>query len=286
MSRLTVGATVLFLALGALFCPRVSMHSGVDADRVIHEVLRAKESMVYAAGRSYSYTSGGTAREYGVVVKKTPGSKTVWNADGEVFEAGNGPVEWRRYELIRRNFSALVEGEDTVAGRQAWVVRLKPRMRGSAWKQLWVDKQHCAVLASRDWSGRDQVKRWMETEWVSYSTETRSSIAYAAKDSGELPGGTNLERLSGIYVPDGFELMGASGEEQGGGVRLLSFSNGLAALTVEIEDMACGSGSDDQVLVEPCDQGLVGWVERCDRRVVVVGDLPEEEIRKVVNSVR
>ena len=53
----------------------------------------------------------------------------------------------------------LVEGDDIIAGRQAWVLRLNPRQKPCPWLQLWVDKRTNEVLAFREWSGEDEMIR-------------------------------------------------------------------------------------------------------------------------------
>ena len=70
--------------------------------------------------------------------------------------------------LLRRNYTPLVEGEDAIAGRPAWVLRLKPHSKHMPWRQLWIDKKTYVALAQRDWSSRNEVKWPITTTDITY----------------------------------------------------------------------------------------------------------------------
>ena len=56
-----------------------------------------------------------------------------------------------------RTITPLVEGRDVIAGRPAWVLRLKPHIKRAPWVQIWVDRRSHAILAFRKWDGNDRL---------------------------------------------------------------------------------------------------------------------------------
>jgi hypothetical protein len=56
-----------------------------------------------------------------------------------------------------RTITPLVEGKDVIAGRPAWVLRLKPHIKRTPWVQIWVDRRSHVILAFRKWDGNDRL---------------------------------------------------------------------------------------------------------------------------------
>lgn len=56
-------------------------------------------------------------------------------------------------------FTLLIEGKDTMAGHNAWALRLKPHAKRLPWSQYWIDEKTKAVVAFREWDGHDNMVR-------------------------------------------------------------------------------------------------------------------------------
>lgn len=56
-----------------------------------------------------------------------------------------------------KRWTPLVEGEEKIAGRDTWIVRLKPYKKRTPWVQCWIDKENYAILASRVWDGHNHL---------------------------------------------------------------------------------------------------------------------------------
>ena len=56
-------------------------------------------------------------------------------------------------------FILSIEGKDTIAGREALVLRLKPEEKCLPWSQYWIDEKTKAVVAFRRWDGRNNLVR-------------------------------------------------------------------------------------------------------------------------------
>ena len=49
----------------------------------------------------------------------------------------------------------ILEGSDTLSGREAWPIRLKPPHRRYPWLEVWVDKKTSTILAYKEWGIRN-----------------------------------------------------------------------------------------------------------------------------------
>lgn len=61
--------------------------------------------------------------------------------------------------LLEENYSARVAGADDIAGRECWVVELRPRDPSNRWKRVWVDQETWVVLQSEDLEGSQPFRR-------------------------------------------------------------------------------------------------------------------------------
>ncbi|MHB9038123.1 MAG: sigma-E factor regulatory protein RseB domain-containing protein [Armatimonadota bacterium] len=151
MSRLRILFIALgVLALGLLIYPQPPR---VDGDRLFRRTLRAEQSLSYEAVQKH------TSVFYGKEIRSTIKVRH----DGRKRSVGDS-----LNALILRNHIPLVEGHDRIAGRDTWVLRLKPKAKHRPWKQLWVDKKTFVILASRDWTAGNTLKRSMKTISISF----------------------------------------------------------------------------------------------------------------------
>ena len=208
------------------------------------------------------------------------------------------PTSNPQISLIEKNYTPLVEGEDTVAGMPVWTLRLKPSRKHFPWKQLWIDKQTGAVLASRDWTGRNKIRSSVETTADSHNSAQLSGEKLdvvgpscrrtedphvALRTARRLLGRTVL--LPG-YVPECFELASVEVDNTGGDVHLV-YSDGLYALSVFVGPMADRAARSIRVnRAYDWGQGLAFLTHAQGRSALIVADLPVEEIEKIAGSVQ
>ncbi len=189
----------------------------------------------------------------------------------------------------------LVEGEDTIAGRKAWTLRLKPKRKRLPWKQLWIDKETFVVLASRDWSSANKIKRTMKTTWISYRVPRSPPILERPAYSMEQDADSQLKAAALLlagrtsptkYLPKGFKLVNVEVDYNDSCVRLV-YSDGLYALSVLVGDAADRAGERLRAgRAYDWGQGLMVFARANGRNVLIVGDLPVEEIKKIAGSVQ
>jgi len=77
--------------------------------------------------------------------------------------------------LLKKNYTPQIEGQDTISGRPAYMLRLKPDVKHRPWKQLWVDEKTYAILAIRDWTAQNRIKRSIIVRADLQSTPTRTN---------------------------------------------------------------------------------------------------------------
>ena len=210
----------------------------------------------------------------------------------------HAPIPGRRLSLIKRNYSTLVEGGDTIDGRPVWTLRLKPSRKDFPWKQVWVDKNTGAIRACRDWSSRNEIKRSTKTSGVS-----RSPAQVPAQKLNLIVhhcyGGESrrdaLRKARGLlgytfprprYVPACFELAVVEVDNTDGDLHLV-YSDGLYVLSVFIGPTADRAARSIQAnRAYDWGQGLAFLTSAHGRSALIVADLPVEEIEKIAGSVQ
>lgn len=58
-------------------------------------------------------------------------------------------------QALREGCTPILEGSDTLSGREAWPIRLKPPHRRYPWLEVWVDKRTSTILAWKEWGKRN-----------------------------------------------------------------------------------------------------------------------------------
>lgn len=263
-------AVVGLLAAGFLICPRPPRD--VDPDALLDAVLEAERTVGYRALRIYERTFlGGVERlEHW---ERGPGVAVRAEADGAIL------TRRQAIDLIRQNYSPLVEGRDTIAGREVWTLRLKPHVRCFPWKQLWVDKRTHVVLAQREWDRLNRLKASVKTLAIEFEdADSASPGIEESSPARAVPEPPWQPR----YLPAGFRLADVR-VGPGNDVRL-AYCDGLFTLTVLVQDRPQAENSHWRV--RDAGQALLctGIVD--GRSIVVVGDVPASEILKVAASVR
>lgn len=260
--RLLAVLATTAIVVSAPVCMATFGRPRVSPQVVLENVLTRADRTPYTATQIRTYTLYGTRIQREVsVTGGNAGASCSWEVS-----------------LIRRNFTPLVEGEDTIAGCPAWVLRLKPHRRHLPWTQLWVDKRRWIVLARRDWSAYDLLRASMKATSITFNgLSHRFRGASSASDPPTIPPSTPNPR----YLPPGYVPAGIDSREDGGETTL-RYSDGLHTISVVIGAPA------DVHSPRPSDsgQGLIVTCSRSGRRVAVIADLTAEEISKVCRSVR
>ncbi|MEN6357012.1 MAG: hypothetical protein ABFD83_08025 [Armatimonadota bacterium] len=235
------------LALGIIIYPYPPR---VNGNALLHKVLLAQRSVEYTAVQEHTSVMLGSNIRSTIHVKN---------------DCRTASTDAKLESQIFRNYIPLVEGQYRIAGRDAWVLRLKPKLKHMPWKQIWVDKTKFVVLASRDWTAYNVIKRSMKTISISFDSEPMRE--------------TNAERTNHIakcdiprpsYMLHGFVPTSA---DKG----TLVYSDGLYTITITTSDKsACRKNK-----ALDWGQGTI----YSTGRYTVVADLPADMIERIARSI-
>lgn len=189
-------------------------------------------------------------------------------------------------DLIRRNYTPLVEGMDTINGKKVWALRLKPYRKHTPWRQLWIDTTTYTVLAQRDWSSQNTVR------WTSRAVGVIELGKEICK-RGSLPEQLNkAARVLGWrvmmpeFVPNGFELFNVEVDNKEAGIQLV-YTDGLYAISVFEGREAEAAGRELRPgRVYDWGRGMVICGRAGGRRVLILADLPAADMEKIAGSLK
>lgn len=89
-----------------------------------------------------------------VVVPRSPGGVNPERVLAKALDADQPKVPSIRDEIRkaqRERCTPILEGSDTIDGRDAWAIRLKPPVRKYPWIEVWIDKHTSRVLGAKKW---------------------------------------------------------------------------------------------------------------------------------------
>lgn len=198
-------------------------------------------------------------------------------------------------QLGRGGLNVRQGGHATVAGRDCIAVEVGPRPGPR--RVFWIDPKTGAQLASEqfDASGaRQSASRFTEVTlnapldpraFDAPRTRPDVRIVAPASPDGQLPQ-AGFSPVPPTYLPPGFAFQSSNVERfQGRTVIALRYASGPAVLSL-FETPAPQSGPGALRVLRPRDGSTVVMGHRAGLRVVLVGSLSVEEMRKVANSIR
>ncbi len=216
------------------------------------------------------------------------------------------PKVWQRdLDLLEANYIIRTNGAQSIAGRAGVAVELNPRQMGRPRVKLVVDRETGVALAQEQFDGEGRL----------LSSTVLKSLDLAARPAAMLfdppvhpkecrPDCTPMSRDSMARVlgfafsmpsrlPAGFRedsyAVYQCDRHDGCSLRaaMATFTDGLDQLTVfetRPPHVGCGESRDEQLFAR-FGAGAVAHIRRGQLRVVVVGGLPESELRQVAESV-
>lgn len=291
--RLT-GILIAFavVSLGILLCPNPPQKDHINPHFLLNKTLASECKIKYKAktqhtalynGKTIRFTAISDMRDSGLGIIIHP------KTSGNRLDTKNRETAAILNTLIKRNYKPLVEGEDTIAGRITWTLRLKPKHKNYPWKQLWIDKKTYHVLASRDWSCRNNMKRSMKTLSIAYKDvlPPYMSPRHQRNPKKHL---TADKRFKGNhypkYTPAGFTIWDIGLQNEFGDTHL-SFTDGLNTISIIVGSHIFDDKKwNTQVKkgLQDCSQALVLCKNSHDKRIIVIADLPKRELEKIANS--
>jgi hypothetical protein len=239
-------------ALGLLFAPRMPSARRVNPDQLLSIVLNGYRPMVRHIRR-----------------------------DGRVVAEFSAKPSSR---LVLKNYTPLVEGEETIAGRDAWLLRLKPKVKYRPWRQLWIDKKSYSILAIRDWSHRNEIRRSVRLE---KPPAALGSLVFLSATRTIHPGSALRGLKRPRFIPEGFELIDDGSWDGLSDLRALIYTDGLFNVSLFYR-FSGRQGREQKQRLSVCDCGetLAVTAMLDSGCVTVVADLPEKDLLRIARSIR
>ncbi len=266
---------IVVLVLGIALCPSPPRNTRVDPNEILQKVIDSEEKASYlAVQRFFARTVGGEAER---ILKTSKSGAKIDIGNTRSINLTKRSIIWG---LVKRNYTPLIEGEDTIAGRPVWVLRLKPSMKRRPWRQMWVDKETGVILASRDWTSENRIKASMKTlEYCVYKESEAKDHSLQPNDNDETPQGFARRDQ---FIPEQFVLVREYPLNRD--MELREYSDGLFQITVMKGDLG-EMLNESPIGIFDYGLGKVCHEKRGDRHIIVIADLPVVNIKKIASSI-
>lgn len=250
-----------------------------------------------------------------------PGGKSAWSLtrdgksyaytpkDGKLLisEQSNLVSDSEKAELLKANYTADDTGRENVAGRSCWVFAIKSSLSGRQVRKIWVDGNF-VILKSIDYSPNGEEHSSMEVKKLDYGANIppktfdipadKSIVPIKVCESANSPAIFNkLDFKVEIpkYIPEGYKLEGYHifncQCNCGHRAAQITYTDGLNMISVFETSknttcgLCCSKSGGKSCSVETCGMAQLGQMSCPGKTVVIVGDLPAEEIREIAKSV-
>ncbi|MBI5832991.1 MAG: hypothetical protein HZB16_11905 [Armatimonadetes bacterium] len=215
-------------------------------------------------------------------------------------------LDERDLTRIAANYLIVLAKAEPVAGRRCVRLDLRPRHRGNLARRLWLDAENGLILRSEQRNHRGVLLATTQVGELDLAARPtidlpRSSQPvheYPLADLTALTDARQMAELLGeamplpTWLPAGYTLHGYFARTaRSGRLRpVATFSDGLNVVTLFDRGMGRGrqfrGGNDGPCLMQSGEQANVATVSRPDREWVVIGDLPERQLRRLATSIR
>ncbi|MCL5105290.1 MAG: outer membrane lipoprotein-sorting protein [Armatimonadetes bacterium] len=174
-------AVMVFL-LGFVLCPRTPNKDRVDPDELASDMLRVmkrspdSDRPTYTATRLHTYTIRAESVQFRTKVRYGDFGERITMLDAPSASSADFLAMTRAMHITsfldsflrKTKWTPLVEGEEKIVGRDAWIVRFKPDRKRVPWAHCWIDKETFVVLAARVWDGHNCLIGSFKTTKITY----------------------------------------------------------------------------------------------------------------------
>jgi sigma-E factor negative regulatory protein RseB len=267
--------------------------STIDSMRIVHQANNGSE-----VERLYSLS--GAARE----VIRDGTRVTCTFADGKaVMVEKRQPTDFLRLNLsepvehVSRYYDFVLSGIDRVAGRDAQILTIRPKVADRYSYRLWVDRQSNLLLRSSvlDQNGvpleqlmftQITVGEPIPAEALKAGLDGVGFTWYTNDASVATSQETELAQLSVHWLPGGFEMKNSNTQHIAASkmpVKHLAYSDGLSMVSVFVEKVP----DNEAPLQGYSSKGAVNAFSRLANgyQVTVVGEVPQTTVRRIAASV-
>lgn len=206
----------------------------------------------------------------------------VWE---QVHSAANAPAEPSSSRAFA-NYDVQLVGNETVAGREAFVIRAVPRHIGDALHKMWVDRNSYLMLQTQVESVSGAVLSSSKFNTIEINPRDISPKAFAIKGKPKaepVPGRADFRVAKPSYLPRGYRLTGlAMVSVNHRSCAHLQFSNGVN--TISLFERKSGDTADAPRVPDKLTT-VMTWAHS-GMLFTLVGDVSRAELKKIADSTK
>lgn len=203
-------------------------------------------------------------------------------------------------ESIAENYDFSTVGEDRIAGRDAWIVKIMPRDQFRYGYQLWIDKDNHLLLKSRmhDDEGEPlELVMFTELELPEFIADDRFNPSITGKEYTRYQYTQQGESNAAIvaderqnwrvtWLPAGFRLSvydNKTPSDNNNSLEHMIYTDGISTVSIFIEMLA----DDSSIKTGSMSLGAVNVYSRMTDgfQVTAVGEVPTPTVMRMVDSV-
>lgn len=304
----------------------------IDGKTVLHNMMEAEKSAVYIAkeatyinefselrseqtiyhsgvkGNRIEYTS--PAKLKGIVITDNGSQSIFYNPIIKKMTIGPSWIGMMKgYKGVHPpmpnvDANAEIKGTESVAGRQAYIVEIKPSFGLKRYRRIWIDKQRWIHLRTEEFTETGQIKSKSYFKSISFVKSIPVSM-FTVKPGRDIqveqmPGpviitvdqaksAVKFRILQPSYLPKGFKNVGAAiipfRSDKIIGIR---YSDGVNAFTIfQSPQEILEKGFLQRLHEGPIKSGgeMYSW-RNGNLNLTIVGRVPPNEIRRISNSMK
>lgn len=212
--------------------------------------------------------------------------------------------KWSQPPMLPGEPTPEIKGIETIAGRRAYVVEIKPPFGQQRYRKLWIDKEKWVHLKTEELTNNGEVKSrsfFKKIKFVKSIPASRFTVKLGHDIKVEqMPGpvfltidqarnAVKFRIIQPSYLPKGFKPVGAAVFPfRGGKIAGIRYTDGVNAFTIfQSQQTALEPGFLKRLHYGPIRSGggIYSW-RNGNLNLTIVGRISSDEIHKISDSMR
>lgn len=196
----------------------------------------------------------------------------------------------QQINLALKNYKVTDAGQGTVAGRQAYILKLTPKKRGNPSETVWIDKVYHLVLKNELKNSSGTTVSVSEFRQISFEPDDITDAAFAIPKEIKPPNNPvpdlGFTVVKPKYMPKGYSFVQTTSVLVGNDVYAahLMYTNGINTISI-FERKARGKDSGNW----KSGLGSVANMVRFDHGHItftIIGDIAKRELQRIADSLK
>ena len=252
----------------------------------------AKSRMEYVSGRAKGRTVVDDGKS---LIRFDSGARTAY--------VTKTPPATEHLDLLLHNYRPVLTGNERIAGRDCYMIRLDPIYKFCSSKKLWIDKQSLVTLRMAKYNPDGTVYCTTSYTRIDYKTKLSDALfrvpngwktVRIADDLGSVSL-ASVRKATGVtprkpsYIPKGyiFDNYYVHRTPNGSALAAIRYTNGLTSISIfEFKAGTLSFGAKECSTLLDYPQAHVIQSKADGISVVAVGNIAETELKKMAGSVK